>query len=358
LLFNVSNKEEPSGPQFYENKSGEKIKNLERASLFKIKINMESQFYQINILKLFFKWKWHLVIIIILAVILTAIFSGPFFITPKFKSFAVMYPANIAPYSDESETEQMLQIIQSREITDNVINKFNLAEHYEIDTSYEYYYTTMMWEYSQNVHISKTPYEGVLIEVLDKDPQIACDMVNSMIDFYNIKVRNMHEIKFGEVVAMYKRAMFKKEAYLDSLENRLYELSTKYGLLDYESQSREITRGFLRTVDGGSSNINTREVLKLKENIEKRGGELIKLKELIEFEAEDFVLLKQLYEQAVMDYDRKYTYVNMITDPYTADKKSFPVRWLIVVISSLASFFLAFIVILIIENYKGLSKSS
>ncbi|OQX79303.1 MAG: hypothetical protein B6D61_03765 [Bacteroidetes bacterium 4484_249] len=319
---------------------------------------MDSQFYQINILKLFNKWKIHLAVITIIAIVLAAIFSGPFFITPKFKSEAVVYPANISSYSDESETEQMLQIFQSNDIRDSVIKKFNLAEHYEIDSSYKYFYTTMIYEYSQNVRISKTPYEGVNIEVLDTDPQIACDMVNSMINFYDKKVRDLHEKKFGEVVRMYERAIAKKESYLDSLENKFFELSTEYGLLDYTSQSREIARGYLRTIDGSaSSNINSKEVLRLKENIEKKGGEFILIQTLLEEEALKYADLKWDYELAYMDYDRQFSYTNSITQPFPADKKAYPVRWLIVVISALASFFLSFIVILIIENYKGMSKS-
>jgi len=320
---------------------------------------MESQFYQINILKLLLKWKFHLLIIVILAVILGAIFSGPTFITPKFKSYGVAYPANISPYSDESETEQMLQVLQSNDIRDSVIKKFDLAAHYEIDSAYKYFYTTMLWEYSQNVSISKTAYEGVSIEVLDKDPQIACDMVNSMLDFYNIKVKYLHEGKFIEVVQMYERAIAKKQEYIDSLENRFYELSAEYGLLDYTSQSREIARGYLKTIDGSaSSNINTKEVLRLKENIEKKGGEFILLQTLLEEEALKFADIKQDYERAYMDYDRRFTYTNIITKPFVADKKSYPVRWLIVVISALASFFVAFLLILIIENFRGLTKSS
>ncbi|MCD4788768.1 MAG: hypothetical protein K8R37_02115 [Bacteroidales bacterium] len=320
---------------------------------------MDSQFYQINILKLLLKWKIHLAVIVVAAVILAAIFSGPAFITPKFESFAIMYPANIASYSDESETEQMLQILQSRDIRDSVIKKFNLAGHYKIDSSYKYFYTTLIYEYSQNVKINKTPYEGVRIEVLDKNPQIACDMVNAIIDFYNKKVRVLHEQKFDEVVKMYERAIAKKKECLDSLENKFYELSTQYGLLDYGSQSREIARGYLRTIDGsGSLNINTKEVLRLKENIEKKGGEFILIQTLLSNEAVKFADLKRDYEIAYMDFDRKYTYVNIITEPYVADKKAFPVRWLIVVISALASFFIAFIVILIIENYKGMAKGS
>ena len=320
---------------------------------------MESQFYQINILQLLLKWKFHLGIIVVIAIILAAVFSGPLFITPKYESNAVMYPANISPYSDESETEQMLQVFQSNDIRDSVINKFDLAKHWEIDSSYKYFYTTMMWEYSQNVKIGKTPYEGVSIEVLDRDPQMACDMVNSIMDYYNKKVKQLHEIKFGEVVKMYERAIKKKENYIDSLENRFYELSTEYGLLDYTSQSREIARGYLKTIDGsGSSHINSKEVLRLKENIEKKGGEFIYLQYSLEQEAVRFSTLKMDYDQAVMDFDRQFSYINVITKPFVADKKAYPVRWLIVVISAIASFFIAFLIILIIENYKGMRKHS
>ena len=216
-----------------------------------------------------------------------------------------------------------------------------------------------MWEYSQNVKIGKTPYEGVSIEVLDKDPQMASDMVNSIMDYYNKKVKQLHEIKFGEVVKMYERAINKKGNYIDSLENRFYELSAEYGLLDYTSQSREIARGYLKTIDGsGSSHINSKEVLRLKENIEKKGGEFIYLQYSLEQEAVRFSTLKMDYDQAVMDFDRQFSYTNIITKPFVADKKAYPVRWIIVVISAIASFFIAFLVILIIENYKGMAKHS
>jgi uncharacterized protein involved in exopolysaccharide biosynthesis len=319
---------------------------------------MESQFYQINILKTLLKWKLHLIIIVVAAIVIGAIFSSPMFITPKFKSFAVVYPANIAPYSDETETEQMLQILQSRDIIDSIIYKFDLSKHYGIDRSYEYYYTSMMYEWSQNVKISKTTYDGVSIEVMDESPDTASLIVEAMIELYNNKVRLLHEEKFLEVVHMYERAVAKKKSHLDSLEFRLFELSTQYGLLDYESQSREVTRGFLKTIDGSGSSINTAEVKKLKENIEKKGGELIILKELIEFEAANYVTLKGSYEKAYMDYDRKYSYTNMVTEPYPADKKAYPVRWLIVVLSALGAFFLSIIVILTLENYKGMKGSS
>ena len=100
---------------------------------------MENFKNNINILKLIFKWKIHFIIIVLLSIICAVIFSGSIFITPLFKSNAVVYPANIASYSDESETEQMLQIFQSRDIKDSVIKKFDLAKHYKIDSNYKYF---------------------------------------------------------------------------------------------------------------------------------------------------------------------------------------------------------------------------
>jgi len=221
----------------------EKKDELERNGLLNIKIDMQSQFYQINILKFLNKWKIHLGVIVLIAIVLSAFFSGPWFITPKFKSFAIVYPSNISPYSDESETEQMLQILQSSDIRDSIIKKYNLAKHYEIDSSYKYFRSTMIFEYSQNVRVSKTTFEGINIEVTDKDPKIACDIVNAILYYYNKKVRRLHEDKFKEVVELYDRSILKKQQYIDSLENRFVELSTTYGLLDYGNQSREIARG-------------------------------------------------------------------------------------------------------------------
>lgn len=317
---------------------------------------MDSQFYQINLLQLLMKWKTHLFIIGLVAIVLSAIFSGPAFITPKFKSYAVIYPANIASYSDENETEQMLQILQSKDISDSIIEKFNLPDHYELDRNHKYFYSTLMWEYSKNVKVSKTSYEGVSIEVQDKDPQIASDMIEAMLYFYNQKVGSLHGNKFGEVVRMYERAVVKKQSYIDSLKTRLGELGTQYGLLDYETQSEQVTKGYLRTIDGGgSSYVRDNKLEELKSNLEQKGGEVILLQNLINYEAEKFADLKYDYEKAVMDYDRQFTYVNEITKPYPADKKSYPVRWLIVVISTLAACFLALIVILILENYRNMT---
>ncbi len=307
----------------------------------------------VSIARILWKWKYHLTIITAIAIILAVIFSSPFFITPKYKSVAVVYPANITSYSDESETEQMLQIMQSKDIKDSVIKKFDLAQHYDLDSSYKYFYTVLYYEYGQNVSINKTPYESVEIVVMDEDPQMACDIVNAVLNFYDKKVRNLHNDKYLEVIKMYEYILAQKRNGIDSLQKELSHLSKKYGLIDYDAQALEVTRGNLKTIMGASKgNINQSEVNRLLENMQEKGGKLIDLVESIRHEARTYADLKVEYENYVRFYTDELSYSNIITPPFPSDKKAYPVRWLIVVFTALAVFFLTAIIVVIYDKYR------
>lgn len=298
------------------------------------------------------KWKWHIVIITIAAAILGAIFSGSRFITPMYKSEATLYPSNVSAYSDETFTEQMLQIMQSNEIMDSVVAKFDLMKHYKIDKNYKYWKTALIDEYRTNVSISRTPYDAVLIKVLDKDPEIACSMVNEIIRLYDYKVGKLHKSKRLEVINMYKRQLDEKQMFIDSLKHRMSELSTEYGLLDYEYQSKEVTKGLLNT-EGGSK-INKKTVDELKSNMEKYGPEMIALKNLIEKESANYSLTKLDYEQHQRFYSGDMTFSNVISAPFVSDKKAYPVRWVVVALCGLAACIITIIVIYIMEGKKNL----
>lgn len=233
---------------------------------------MENYFNNFNLLKLVFKWKWHLAAIIIIAGVLAVIFSGRQFITPKFKSRAIIYPSNIEPYSDESETEQMLQWFNSRDIKDSVIEKFDLGKHYKIKPGNKYYRTVLLNEYKENVSISKTQFESVEIEVMDKNPEMAHKMVLAIIDFFNKKVRTVQTEKFEEMVRVNRKMLKLKEQEIDSVSKQLNQLSENHELIDYASQAQEITKGYLGTVEGSAARINRQAVNRLKENFEKHGS--------------------------------------------------------------------------------------
>ena len=314
---------------------------------------MDKFFNSAHLVSLIAKWKFHLIAIVGVSAILAVIFSGSTFITPMYKSFGVAYPANIEPYSEESETEQMLQVLNSKDIVDSMVKEFDLFKHYNIDTGYKYAKTVLINTYYENVRISKTPYESVRIEVMDKSPDTAAMMVDAIFDFYNGKIAYMHKSKYKEVIDMYGMQLVRKRATLDSLKQVLYVLGTEQGLIEYGSQSQEIMRGYLKTIDGdNASRINTKEVDRLMRNMEKASGQLIEVVEMIQNETRTFVDVKQDYEMALRFYEATMTYSNIVTYPYPSDKKSYPVRWLVVAIVSLATLIFALLIIFLIEGKR------
>lgn len=319
---------------------------------------MDKLFTNTNLLKMLFKWKIHLAVILLISILVAVVLSSPIVITPKFKSYAVIYPANILSYSEESETEQMLQFLQSRDIRDHLIAKYDLAQRYKIDSSYKYFQSTIIYEYSKNVKISKTPYESVLIEVFDFDPQVACDMVNDIIYFFNEKMLQTHREKFGEVVDFLQQRLDSKRAEIDSILIVHDDLRINCGIIDFPNQSREVVRGFLRTVDGNNAaaNINTKEVLELKKNLELYGGEWIFYNDRLYNLVDEYSKIKIDLDEANMDFNKEITYANIVSAPFPADKKAYPVRWIIVTISAIGALLLFVVIVMVLENYESLKK--
>ena len=304
---------------------------------------MDNNFNNLSLVQLILKWKWHIIIITVLAALCGAIFSSSVFITPLYKSEAVAYPANISPYSDESETEQMLQIINSQSIMDSIIEKYDLWTDYKIDKNYKFAKTYMLNEYRSKIKISKTPYEAVSITVLDKDPFVACDIAKDILNFYDKKVHDLHTQKVGEVVTMYERQLKVKQHNIDSLKQLYTEICMNYGISDIASQSREITKSYL----SGSP-----KAQKVQSSLEQYGADIIDLQTKIAAEGNTYVSTKVDYEQNLRFYYSNLTYSNIVTEPFPADKKAFPVRWVVVALCGLGAFLLSILTVFIIENRR------
>jgi uncharacterized protein involved in exopolysaccharide biosynthesis len=306
---------------------------------------METYFRTKSLFSLIFKWKWHLLAIVVLAAVAGVLVSSPMVMEPKFKSNAVLYPANIFPFSEESETEQMLEILQSMDIRDRVFNAFNLAEHYEIDTSHPYYLTMLNKKFESNVSFQKTPNEAVQITVMDTDPEIASNIVDSIITYFSDKLRNLQRQKSSEVIIIQRNQMNIRQAEIDSLTKIIDSFRTEFGLLDYKSQVKVYTEA----IKEGKNLNESREIL---DSWKEMGSEYRKTDSLLWFAMKDYHLEKKSFDDATKHYEKDLTYAHVITKPFPADKKSWPVRWLIVLFSVLGAFFGGVLVISIIESQK------
>lgn len=307
-----------------------------------------------NLLEILWKWKKHLIVVGILAVTLSAIFSSSTFIQPKFKSVARIYPSNnIYTFSDESESEQLLEIINSQDIKLRVIDAFNLNEVYKINKQDPLYLTYMLAEFNDNVSFKKTEYETVEIQVLDINPQRACTMCDSIIKFLDEKVRSMHSVKYYEVVVIAKKDLHKINQEIDSISASMNELRRDYRILDYDAQAEEITKGMVKVlVDQKKNTPGGKEIDQWMKNLSEKGGDFVFLKSQLENLYHERDSVKQAYDWSLSNAQKKIVYAQPVQKPVPADKKSYPVRWLIVLVSTFAALFCAMLVILLLENKK------
>ena len=295
---------------------------------------MDKYFDNTPLVKVIFKWKWHIIIATVIAAVLGAVFSGPTFITPKYKSEALLYPSNIASYSDETFTEQMLQIMESKDIMDSVIEKFDLIDHYGINKNDKYWKTYLMSEYHDNVSISKTKYDAVEVKVMDKDPQMACDIVNEIIRLYDKKVATLHKSKRKEVVDMLSKQLNGKTEYIDSLKRELNKITEDNDMLRYSYMSNDNSIAYF--TNNGNNNGNISDV--------------ISLVELISFESRSYIDIKKAYELELRFYNSNMTFSNIISSPFVADKKDYPVRWVIVAICGICAFLMSILTVFAFEK--------
>ena len=295
----------------------------------------------LSIIQLIFKWKWQLLIVTLAAAVIGAI--GSFLIKPLYKSEAIVYPANSSPLSEESRTEQMLQILASQTIADSIINKHDLWTDYKIEPNKPSAKALMMQEYNSKIKISKTEYEAISIVTLDQDPQVACDITNDILYYYDQMMERLHNEKIGEVITMFEAQLYKQQKLADSLKICYTELCTQYGITDIGAQSREVTKSYLT----GSSKAS-----ELKENLEQHGSDLIELQARYSGAIGGCIALKNEIDGQLRFYNGHMTYSYVVTAPYPADKKAFPVRWVIVVLSGIGAFLLTLLILFVYENRK------
>lgn len=303
----------------------------------------------VNLLRFALRYWYIFVAVALVAGIMAVIFSGPNFIPPKFKSEAVLYPANLGVYSGETRLEQMQQYLQSNSIRDTIVNKFNLYEEYELDPEYKEAKSLMKYYYSEHIGFEETRFESIMITALSTNPVKAKHIVDEIIHQLNLTVRRTEREKYKEVMEIYRVMTEEKKTQIDSLEEEIQEYSSKYNIIDLETQSERVTEGYMNFLLQGKKGKEYEEAKQLYENLKKYGARLNDLHNQLEVINEEYVNRLHLYEKAKKDFNKFQTYSNVLVHPEVSDKKEYPIRWLIVLSAMVASSLFTFVVLTLVK---------
>lgn len=289
----------------------------------------------IEIFRVLFQRKKHIVLVSIVSIVLAYVFTMPLFIKPIYKSTAFIYPANLGLYSEESQTEQILQFLQSNDIRQFLYKKYNLAKHYKIDTLKKTHMFAYDEIYDKKVSISITKYESVEIKVEDYSPDTAKLLVNGIIEAVNWLIEKEHREKYADDVKNSKIYLDIKTRDIDSTQHILDELSSKYGVVDMRIQLKEAARSYYKDMNGNA------KLTELIANLGKYGVEFVKMSSYLESQIREYAIAMTEYQKHLSEYRYRKSFVAMASKPTYPVVASWPKRTIVMVITGVSVFLLA-----------------
>ncbi|MEM9022646.1 MAG: hypothetical protein AAGB22_02825 [Bacteroidota bacterium] len=326
----------------------------------------EFTFDSTNLIFFLLKYRKPLLIVSFVAAIASAVVA--MIITPKFLSSVVFYPAStssiskslltedpsgkqdLVQFGEEEQAEQMLQILKSDYIRNKIVEKYNLWEHYEIESDDPYKNTSLIEEWESNVSFKRTEFESVRVDVLDTDSAIAAAIANDIASLLDTVRNRMQQERAKVGLAIIEKEYFEMKAYMNEINDSLQKIG-QYGVIEYESQSEMLAQTYFKALSSGNSRAIAR-LEKEKAILAKYGSAYLSLKENLEAEQLQLALLRAKYEEIKADAHEELTHKFIVNHAYPSEKKAYPIRWLIVVVSTLSAFLLTILAIITLENVQ------
>ncbi|MEN8228656.1 MAG: hypothetical protein ABFS38_10920 [Bacteroidota bacterium] len=271
-------------------------------------------------------------------------------ITPMFRASVIMFPAssasiskellvqnysgrqNVHGFGEEEQAEQLLQILNSEPIRTRIIDQYDLMEHYEIDPEGKYPMTELYKQYTSNINFRLTEFMSVEISVMDKDPLLSASIANDISDLVDTVYNSMKKERAQEALRLVEKEFREADKNLMVLRDSLNMLS---GQLSSEiNTSGDPTNNLIKAIS-------------------ENGALYISMLNLVRNESQIVAGLSLRFKEARLEAEQNLSYKFVVESAYPPEKKAYPNKSLIVIVSTFASLLLALIVLIVIDNIKA-----
>ncbi len=314
---------------------------------------------------LIFIWKHRKPISVITGIAMITALIVSFLLTPLYKSTAIVFPAATSTVSfseqrnakaaamdfgEEEQAEQLVQILNSSQIRNKIVNQFDLYNNYEIDADDANRNYKLMKAYENHFSFTRTRYGSIEISVLDKSPEKAAEMANKIVDLIDTVKNAMVAERTIPAFEINRR---KKELLELDRQQVLHKLDSlgDLGVVSIEGRTNLVTA----YIDAKSA--EDRKFLKDQIDVNLKNGALFDGLEAIRDEKitklEKFL---DSYEQAESDANTQFNHKFVVEHAVVADKKDQPKRLIITLMSTIGGFVFAVFSLLVRDRLKALRK--
>jgi len=331
----------------------------------------------LDLLVYLWKKKLPIIIITIAGAVISIVVS--LLLQDQFKASTVLFPTSfVSPTTstirhinqetdpliigDEDDLERMIQLLKSDYITDRIIKKYDLIKHYDIAEDDPYVITKVKKNYYGNVSFSKTSYQGVIVSVIDTDPQTSADIANDISVLLDSLISDMQKQRTLEAYLVVKEAYKNEKAFLNELEDSL-DIYRQLGVLDYVNEVERYSEAYGKAIGNNTITRKAEQFFSEKfELLKKYGKASLSLNELIDIQQDRVISVHHNMLIMQQNINKPMTHKYVISYAQKPDKKSSPKRSFIVIFSTLGAFFFSIALILfldfILEFKKRIKKTN
>lgn len=254
------------------------------------------------------------------AAIISAVIS--LMIKPLYESTVTLYPSsNITEtrtllgeaassaelFGGDDATEKLIQVINSEQVRDYLREKYDLATHYGIKPAERYPNTVIAEKMDRYIRSSKTSFGSVEISVRDRDRELACIMANDIAARADTIFNNMQRSAAAVTVDEISRSYAEQEALVRQYSDSLTLLEGAAALKSYA---------------------------------------------ILETETDYLNLIRGRYIEALALSRQTMPYTLVVDSAVVAEKKAFPRRSIIVLVSSVSALILLALILFVVEGVK------
>lgn len=320
---------------------------------------------RMNLLVTIWKNRKLLLITSVAALVVSGVIA--FLMTPIYRSTAVVFPAATSTVSfseqrnakassmdfgEEEQAEQLIQILSSSKVRDIVVERFNLMEHYGIDKNDPNKYYKLVTKYGDNILFVRTRYGSIQIDVLDRDPVLAADMANKIVDLIDTVKNEMVKERTLPAYEINKRKKDQMVADRDTLLKQLERLADQ-GVLPNDARATL----YQALVDSKSP--QEKEEIRKKIEVNNKFGSVY---DALEYQRNEKIVkiedFNVSYEQAESDANANFNHKFVVERAVVADKKDRPKRLVIMILAVGATFIFMVFAILLRDKLKELRSIS
>lgn len=342
-------------------------------------------------------WRWRRPILLttaaaaLLAVLIALLLPSYYTATTKFIvvspdqfSISLLFGGDnrVNLYGNTDDIDRILSVAESDQLIDRMVERFHLYRHYDIDSTKVKAPVLVRREFLSHYSVQRTPRDLVELSVEDKDPEVAAVMARTARDVTDEITLGLLRASQRRTAADLDRAIEQRATALEELNDELTALRSTSGVYNIEAQSEaaaarsgEIEEQFnsltaridrYRTQGGRGARDSIAkleialagltsaratvdsQLLRLNDNqsqLQTLAGERARLSEALTYNR----LRAREYAAILKSSQRS---IEVVEDARPPVVKSRPIRWLIVVVSTVLGFLFAVLGALLIDGSR------